>query len=190
MKILGQRQRGIDARSSLYRPGSLLACELARHPVILKVDDWIFCHGGLLPHHVVYGLERMNSEVSRWMQGVGADDDIPGIPFIATRGYDSVVWNRLYSKDTEPMDCQPSQISSIVEKTLQSAGAKGMVVGHTPQVNGATCKYNEKIWCIDVGMSSGVLNSSPEVLEIIDNKARVLRSQDDRLNGLEVVSYL
>lgn len=48
---LGQRQRGVLARSSLLRPGGLLACELARHAVVLKVDDWVFCHGGLLPHH-------------------------------------------------------------------------------------------------------------------------------------------
>jgi len=51
VKKLGQRQKEIVARSSLFRPGGPLACELARHPVILKVDDWVFCHGGLLPHH-------------------------------------------------------------------------------------------------------------------------------------------
>lgn len=39
------------ARSVLLRPGGPLASELARHPVVLKIDDWIFCHGGLLPHH-------------------------------------------------------------------------------------------------------------------------------------------
>lgn len=33
------------------RPGGPLAQELARHGVVLKVDDWLFCHGGLLPHH-------------------------------------------------------------------------------------------------------------------------------------------
>ncbi|KAK8935618.1 hypothetical protein KSP39_PZI013840 [Platanthera zijinensis] len=46
-----QKQKGIAARSSLLNPGGLLSCELGRHGVILKVDDWVFCHGGLLPHH-------------------------------------------------------------------------------------------------------------------------------------------
>lgn len=50
-KILGQRQKGVIARSILLTPGGPLACELARHSVILKVNDWIFCHGGLLPQH-------------------------------------------------------------------------------------------------------------------------------------------
>lgn len=190
MKILGQRQKGIVARSSLFRPGGPLACELSRHPVILKVDNWVFCHGGLLPHHVAYGIERMNKEVSCWMRGVDEDNDIPEIPFIATRGYDSVVWNRLYSKESAHVDSQTWKISTIAEKTLQSAGAKGMVVGHTPQFNGANCKHDEKIWCIDVGMSSGVLDSRPEVLEIIDNKAKVLRIQDDPVGELEAANYL
>ncbi|KAG6789634.1 hypothetical protein POTOM_005744 [Populus tomentosa] len=28
-----------------------LACQLAQHAVVLKINDWIFCHGGLLPRH-------------------------------------------------------------------------------------------------------------------------------------------
>jgi hypothetical protein len=41
----------VIARSMLLRPGGPLACELAQHAVALKVNDWVFCHGGLLPHH-------------------------------------------------------------------------------------------------------------------------------------------
>ncbi|XP_020583182.1 shewanella-like protein phosphatase 1 [Phalaenopsis equestris] len=156
-----KRKKGIVARSSLLRPGGLLSCELARHAVILKVDDWVFCHGGLLPHHVAYGIDKMNQEVSYWMQGLYEDKDSPQIPFIATRGYDSVVWNRLYSRDTTDIEYMSWRISSILEETLQAVGAKTMVVGHTPQFNGANSKYNKRIWCIDVGMSSGVLNSRP-----------------------------
>lgn len=58
---------------------------------------------------VAYGIERMNSEVSLWMKGLGESDSNPCIPFIATRGYDSIVWNRLYSRDTS--DLEDYQIS-------------------------------------------------------------------------------
>ena len=51
IQILGQRQKGMIARSMLLRPGGPLASELAQHAVVLKVNDWVFCHGGLLPHH-------------------------------------------------------------------------------------------------------------------------------------------
>ncbi|KAG5052794.1 hypothetical protein JHK87_004992 [Glycine soja] len=185
-----ERQKGVIARSILFRPGGLLARELARHAVVLKVNDWVFCHGGLLPHHVAYGLERMNKEVSEWMRGQHEDDNIHKMPFIATRGYDSVVWNRLYSRDTlDLVDYQDKQVCSILDETLQAVGAKAMVVGHTPQTIGVNCKYNCSIWRVDVGMSSGVLNSRPEVLEIIDDKARVIRCKRDRHSELQAAAY-
>lgn len=53
---------------------------------------------------VAYGLEKMNREVSDWMRGVSESDGHQQLPFIATKGYDSVVWNRLYSRDNEELD--------------------------------------------------------------------------------------
>ncbi|XP_058198774.1 shewanella-like protein phosphatase 1 isoform X2 [Rhododendron vialii] len=187
---LVKRQQGVIARSTLLRPGGPLACELARHAVVLKVDDWVFCHGGLLPHHVAYGLERMNWEVSKWMRGLRESDDSPQIPFIATSGYDSVVWNRLYSRDVSDLDGhQIDQIQSILEETLQAVGAKAMVVGHTPQSTGVNSAYGCSIWRIDVGMSSGVLDSQPEVLEIRDSQARAIKSKRDTFRELQIVDY-
>ncbi|KAK8445118.1 hypothetical protein SEVIR_9G256200v4 [Setaria viridis] len=184
--------RGFAARSSLFKRGGPLACELARHPVVLKINDWVFCHGGLLPHHVEYGIERMNREVSMWMKCSGEDsDDETGIPFIATRGYDSVVWSRLYSHDPAERPRRALMLSSIVaEQTLKSVGAKGMVVGHTPQIGGVNCKCDGKVWCVDVGMSYGVLYSRPEVLEIVNDRPRVLKKRRDSYDEMEVLDYL
>ncbi|KAK4383085.1 Shewanella-like protein phosphatase 1 [Sesamum angolense] len=185
-----KRQKGIIARSILLRPGGPLASELARHSVVLKVNEWIFCHGGLLPHHVEYGIERINREVSYWMKGLSMEDDYPELPFIATKGYNSVVWSRLYSRDTEDLqDYQINQIQSILQETLQALGAKGMVVGHTPQAAGVNCEFNCRIWRIDVGMSRGVLDSRPEVLEIREGRARAIRSKRDGYSELQVVDY-
>lgn len=56
----------------------------------------------------------MNKEVSEWMRGLKDNDETHKIPFIATRGYDSVVWNRLYSRDTPDLeDYQPKQVSTL-----------------------------------------------------------------------------
>ena len=47
------------------------------------------------------------------MRGLTETDDGPGIPFLATRGYDSVVWNRLYSRDSSALeDYQVEQASN------------------------------------------------------------------------------
>lgn len=61
---------------------------------------------------VSYGIERLNREVSHWMRGYTDTHGDPEIPFIATRGYDSVVWNRLYSGDiSDWYDNQIDQVS-------------------------------------------------------------------------------
>lgn len=63
---------------------------------------------------VSYGVKRLNREVSQWMRGHPHQDNQPDMPFIATRGYDSVVWNRLYSRDVSDLDAyQIDQVSVL-----------------------------------------------------------------------------
>ena len=33
----------------------------------MRVGDTLFVHAGVLPHHVDYGLERINSEAKAWV---------------------------------------------------------------------------------------------------------------------------
>lgn len=170
-------QKGVAARSFLFSPGGPLAKELSRHGVVLRVNDWLFAHGGILPHHVEYGLERINKEVSQWMMGARNSLGHPmQMPFIATRGFDSVVWSRLYSRETFEKPEESIRVCAVLKTALEAAGAKGLVVGHTPQTLGANSKCQGQIWRIDVGMSSGMLNAKPEVLEILNNEVRVLSS--------------
>lgn len=71
---------------------------------------------------VAYGIERLNREVSLWMRGLGKSDNGPPVPFLATRGYDSVVWNRLYSRDTSDLDdyqLEQASTENIVISTLK-----------------------------------------------------------------------
>jgi len=46
----------------------------APHPTVLQVGSTLFAHGGVLPHHVEYGLERINGETRQWLMGP-ADSD-------------------------------------------------------------------------------------------------------------------
>lgn len=64
---------------------------------------------------VAYGIERINREVSHWMRCLTKNNNEPPIPFIATRGYDSVVWNRLYSRDASDFaDYQNNQVRTLI----------------------------------------------------------------------------
>ncbi|RZC76032.1 hypothetical protein C5167_000192 [Papaver somniferum] len=63
------------------------------------------------------------------------------------------------------------------------------MVGHTPQTEGINCKYGCCIRRVDVAMSSRVLNSIPEVLEILDNEAREIRSRTNMFSEFQIVDY-
>lgn len=105
-EIANDRQGVLRARWFLYRPGGQMARELAKNPTVLVVNDIVFAHGGLLPHHNKYGLQRINDEVAAWMNGShSADGSAPTPPFSAMGDSNSVMWNRTFGKEkTSPCE--------------------------------------------------------------------------------------
>ena len=163
---IANNQEGVlRARWFMYRPGGQMARELAKNPTVLVVNDIVFAHGGLLPHHINYGLQRMNDEVCKWMSGwQGTDGSSPAPPFPAMGDGNSVMWNRTFGKErVSPYD--RIQMKMQLDKTLNKLGATAMVVGHTPQMGGVNAECDGRVWRADAGMSSGVLNADAQVLE-------------------------
>ncbi|MEO6576980.1 MAG: metallophosphoesterase, partial [Polyangiaceae bacterium] len=50
-------------RGAAFKPGGRYATLLSQRPVVSTVGSTIFVHGGILPKHVAYGLDKMNAEV-------------------------------------------------------------------------------------------------------------------------------
>lgn len=119
---------------------------------------------------VEYGLERLNREVSAWMRGDrGADGSRAAPPFLAMGNAQSVMWNRIFGKEKFQNTFDRYHMCSQLTQSLLKCGAKRMVVGHTPQMGGANCECDGKVWRMDVGMSRGVLDAPAAVLEIAQN---------------------
>lgn len=154
-------------RYAVYKPGGPMAIELAKNPTVLIVNDTAFVHGGLLPSHVNYGLEKLNTEVAAWMRADStAEGGKAAPPFLAMGDSNSVFWNRTLSKEVFPSPYERFRACAALQQALAKIGAKRLVVGHTPQLSGANCECDGKVWRIDVGMSSGVLNREAQVLEV------------------------
>lgn len=134
---LDEKRRG---RAAAFVPGGPYALKLAERPLFVRVGENVFVHGGILPKHVSYGLEKMNDEVRAWVSGSAR-------PPASVLSEDGPVWTRAYSTDPSKDDC--AKLSQV----LTSLGAKRMVVGHTPQRDGITSGCDEKVWRIDTGMS-------------------------------------
>ena len=137
--VLARAPEAARARLAAFLPGGPYALMLADYPVIAIVDDTAFAHGGVLPDHVHYGIDRMNAETSAWMRG---EQDVP----VVLQSETAPIWTRIFSTDAP--DC------ALLGQTLELLGAKRLVVGHTVQRQGITSACGGKVWRIDVGMSS------------------------------------
>ena len=147
-------------RVAAFRPGGPYARLLAERPVVLILEGTVFVHGGLLPDHLEYGVERINKEVGDWLLGRG---DPP--PFIHEGS--SPTWIRAYSDEVDEDDCR--QLAAVLEEL----GAERMVVGHTVQEEGITAYCGERVWCIDTGIAAHYGNRV-QVLEIDGDQVRAL----------------
>lgn len=152
------------SRFAALRPGGPLTSRfLADKNTIVRVGDTFFVHAGLLPHHVDYGLQRINNEARSWVSHQ------PGAhrPSYLNQS-DSPVWTRLYSHpDESKVNCEP------LEDVFRRTGARRIVVGHSihPLVT-ARCKGG--VLCADVGLGFQP-KKGIQVVEIInDNEVRVL----------------
>jgi hypothetical protein len=152
---------GVVERIKAFRPGGPVARRLAERNVIAIVGDTVFVHGGVLPHVVEYGIERLNQESRSWIR---KERECPPDVLL---GPDGPVWSRHYSDEPDDEDCR------LLEETLEMLGVERMVVGHTVQDKGMTSACQGKVWRIDVGLAAHY-GGSPAVLELSDGNVRAL----------------
>ncbi|MBC8328947.1 MAG: metallophosphoesterase [Planctomycetes bacterium] len=149
------------ARAAALRPGGHYARLLATHDVILVLEGNVFVHGGVLPAHLEYGVERINRETRAWLRGEAGRPEIYAAP-------DSPIWARSYSLDPGP------EAAVTARAVLDALRAERMIVGHTIQEGGITNTCGGLVWCVDVGMA-GAYGGPVEVLLIEGDQVRVLR---------------
>ena len=154
---LPEEQRG---RAVAFRPGGPYAEILAERNSVVIVGDNVFVHGGVLPEHIDYGIERLNAELHAWMRGDGPCPEV-------INGRNSVTWARNFSFEVDDDDC------TVLAGVLERLGASRMVVGHSVQEEGINSYCGGRVWCIDTGMSAHY-GGDVQALEITGNTVRVL----------------
>ncbi len=149
------------ARVTAFRPGGHFALLLAERPVVLILEGNVFVHGGLLPMHLDYGVDRINTEVQQWLLGLGEAPE-----FIHTK--ESPTWDRTYSDEADDADCR--QLAEVLERL----NARRMIVGHTVHEEGIIPLCEGLVWCVDSGLAD-YYGAKIDVLEITGDQVRVLR---------------
>lgn len=131
-------------------------------PVVVTVGSTVFCHAGVMPEVVAYGLQRLNDETSAYLRGERPTkpailDQIPQI---------SPIWHREFGKDSLEFDARALEAA---DNAMSLLGCKRMVIGHTPQQHGINCvrtPEGREVWRVDTGMSQGIAQGPLETLEI------------------------
>lgn len=149
-------------RAVAFVPGGNFATIIAERPLFAKVGDTVFVHGGILPKHVAYGLDRMNGETRDWLLGRAA------APPRIVVGEDGPGWSRMYSAAPSREDCD------VLTQALAAMGAKRMVMGHTVQRGGVSPACGDRAYRIDVGMAR-YFGGPIEVVEIKGATVTTLR---------------
>ncbi len=153
-------------RADAFLPGGGAARELSKQPLVTMVGDSVFAHGGVLPQHVDYGIDRLNAETRSWMLG---ESPTPPAPVADPEG---PVWTRLYGPSVLP----PSACATL-KQTLAKLGAKRLVVGHTVQERGLTSACDDQVFRIDVGLAHYYGDRPVQVLEIRGDSTKILTAE-------------
>lgn len=157
-----------EERMNKFAPGGEIAIYLAcNRNSIMKIGDFLFVHGGLLPHKAKqYSLEKINQIMREYLLGNknGNSNEVQDLLV----GKESPFWSRLYSN---AFSGNSEKACKSLNETIEYIKLKGMVVGHTVQSKGINSGCDGKIWRTDVGLSRsfGKKKRRVQVLEILDN---------------------
>lgn len=172
---------GVEGRKYAFRESinEKLAC--TRQSAVI-VGSFIFVHGGIVPELAKkYKVEDINRYVREWLLKK-LDDENPDIDTIVNTPQESPFWSRLFGHLPSGLSFSDSRCKDALTDIFNVWGGKdalkGMVIGHTPQIEkGINSTCGDKVWRVDIGASKAfdvfdrIKNSGrkPSVLEIIDD---------------------
>ena len=140
---------GVSQKRLLFRPMSALAVYFAHYkPIVLRVNDFLFCHGGIVPE-MLEPLDTVASMNTAWRGFLRSGAPLP-------RRIQEIYWNRDLSLPDVHDAKTNQQCFSTVEKVFQKlkiATCGGIVVAHTVQADGIPLYCRGKVWRVDVALS-------------------------------------
>lgn len=158
-----EKSGGIVGRSHKFKPNGLYARLLAERPCVLKIGKLLFCHAGLLPHHLALVNNDLNFMNDLHKSFCLSEPLTSHFIYLHKELFvepASLLWNRSYVQGDNSME---QQLDDVLKRTNCIA----MIIGHNPIPN-ITHIFNRKLWLTDIGLSRAFPNENIEVLEIVN----------------------
>ncbi len=124
-----------------WQPDGDYGGEVLANPVVLKIDDTLFLHGGLSAKYCDLTLEAITERAHAELRAFDAAD--PGL--IADPW--GPLWYRGLATGNE------AELGDMVDAILERYGAKRIVIGHTPTQGVVWPRFDGKVVLNDVGLA-------------------------------------
>lgn len=155
---------------------------LRQQNVMIRINDFLFVHGGISPKYASATRKEVNERVreelmdfSKYSAGMAADESGP-------------LWYRGLAQLPE----DASGLVAHIDQVLQTQQARHIVIGHTPNV-AIMPRFGGKVITIDVGISS-IYKGTPAFLLVQGPRCFNVYSTRGRvpvpLDGGNVLEYL
>lgn len=154
-------------RQQKFAPNGQYSTILAKRNMVVKIGDILFCHGGILPHHLDTVSDNLHvvNEISRKVIRKLPLNFVEQSTFMnVILGDQSISWTRMY------MDLlnEPEKLVEVLLNVLNRTGCKSICVGHNT-VNDVTPIAGGALWLLDNGISRAYGRDSFQFLEILEN---------------------
>jgi len=183
-------------KRKVFTPGALLSNYFHNQvPVILRINHFLFVHGGLDISHVEDLCTKCNiiCKLNHEWKQYTRHNHHPGrilLDILNTRRFSQ--GSGAPCKDTNSIaPCRYTNeqcvhlMSRLFERMNLDLALGGMVVGHTVQTNGIQSYCNGHVWRVDVGLSSAFGHQKTGSILIIT----VNNSNHNKQSTVDVVTY-
>ena len=168
--------RGYAEHRGAFAPDGEYGRWLMGLPLMIKVNDTVFAHGGLSPLLAAQSLADVNAAASRELLGAVRLQSAETAP-ATLLGDHGPLWYRGNA------GCHPLLETAVVKKQLAVLSAQRLVIGHTPTpTRQVRQRLDGQVYVIDTGMLKSVYRGAPYLL--------ALGSSGDETTGISKVVVL
>ena len=139
----------LEMRRQAFRASGFIGRHLFRLPLVHRVGNTVFAHGGISEKYANMGIHGVNqakdAQIDAFVKEPEVIQQYVKWPMFADEG---PAWYRGYAEQPEPQVCPQ------LRRVLRSLGAERMIVGHTVQLSGKVLVRCQGRFIVqDVGIS-------------------------------------
>jgi hypothetical protein len=163
LKYLPENERKIQ-----FNLGNRFAKLLSHRNIVLKINNLLFCHAGLLPHHLLLcdnNLHKINEVSRRILRGEKVSLEEYELFDKLAVDPDSILWNRHYITDND-------MIVDMIKTVLNDTKTDHIFIGHNTVENIKGLHENTVI-LTDAGLSRAYGLDITQYIDICDGAINI-----------------